>query len=329
MIVDGKEFQVGYEEIAAGEIDFDPDNPRRYEIALELESRGQDPNEARKADGIEKATRFQELVKSVVENGGISIPMVVERVDGTSRLIDGDRRLGAVRYILAHDEILQENPDLKANLGKLPCMVVKGPLTEEERLRLLAHIHIHLAPWRPAAKDYVADKLFKTAGEPKTKTVTRTTKGSIEKAKLVEDYKRLFSFKGAQAVSWSKELANIRQSLIDDEVVTATVEKAREGKITSAVHVRDLRTILKDPDARALYVRAGTTIEDARRVRDLKELSKAIEKPDVPFKDYVEKLLIALRNVKFEELVKYKGDQDVAKMVDECMTLLGNFKAYI
>ena len=76
-------------------------------------------------------------------------------------------------------------------------------------------------------------------------------------------------------------------------------------------------------------MRAGTTIEDARRVRDLKELSKAIEKPDVPFKDYVEKLLIALRNVKFEELVKYKGDQDVAKMVDECMTLLGNFKAYI
>ena len=76
MIVDGKEFEVGYEEIAEGEIDFDPDNPRRYEIALELESRGQDPNEARKADGIEKATRFQELVKSVVENGGISIPMV-------------------------------------------------------------------------------------------------------------------------------------------------------------------------------------------------------------------------------------------------------------
>ena len=264
-----------------------------------------------------------------MENGGISIPMVVERADGTNRLIDGDRRLGAVRYILAHDEILQENPHLKDNLSKLPCMIVKGPLTEEERLRLLAHIHIHLAPWRPAAKDYVAEKLLEAAGEPKAKTVTRTTRGSIEKAKLVEDYKKLFSFKGAQAVSWSKELANIKQSLIDDEVVNATVEKARDGNIKSAVHLRDLRTILKDPDARAVYVRPGATIGEAKRVRDMKELSKAIEKPDVPFKDYVEKLLMALRNVKFEELVKYKGDQDVAKIVDECMMLLGNFKAYL
>ena len=329
MIVDGKEIAVRFEEIPVGEIEFDPNNPRRYEIALELESRGQNPNDAKKANGIEKATRFQELVESVVENGGISIPMVVERADGTNRLIDGDRRLGAVRYILAHDEILQENPHLKDNLSKLPCMIVKGPLTEEERLRLLAHIHIHLAPWRPAAKDYVAEKLLEAAGEPKAKTVTRTTRGSIEKAKLVEDYKKLFSFKGAQAVSWSKELANIKQSLIDDEVVNATVEKARDGNIKSAVHLRDLRTILKDPDARAVYVRPGATIGEAKRVRDMKELSKAIEKPDVPFKDYVEKLLMALRNVKFEELVKYKGDQDVAKIVDECMMLLGNFKAYL
>src|SRR5438552_2346864 len=306
MIVDGKEFEVQYEEIDSEALEFDPDNPRRYEIALELESKGLDASIARKPEGIEMATRFQDLVDSVVENKGISVPLIVEKANGHNRLIDGDRRLGAVTHILNSPEILQENPDLETNLARLPCLVVKGPLSEGERLRLLSHIHIHLTPWRPAAKDWVVDKLVRAAGEPKARTVTRATQGSIKKGGLVEEYKKLFAFKGPQAVSWAKELANIRQSLMDNEVVSATVAKAREGKINSAVHLRELRTILRDPDSRAAFLRPETTIDEARRVRDMRELAKAIEKPDVPFKDYVEKLLVALRNVKFEELVKYK-----------------------
>jgi len=329
MIVDGKEFDVRYEELSPDVLVYDPDNPRRYEIALDLESKGMDPSEARKPEGIEMATRFDELVESIVENKGISIPLIVEKVDGQNRLIDGDRRLGAVTHILNDQQILQENPDLRENLTRLPCLIVKGPLGDEGRLRLLSHIHIHLTPWRPAAKDYVVEKLVQTAGETKAKAVTRTTKGSIEKGRLVEEYKKLFGFKGPQAVSWAKELANIRQTLVDEAVVKATVAKAKEGKITSAVHLRQLRTILKDPDSREAYLRSETTLDEARRVSDMRELSKAIERPDVPFRDYVEKLLVALRNVKFEELVKYKGDHEVAKVIDECMFLLANFKTYL
>lgn len=329
MIIDGKEFDVHFEDIPVNNIDYDADNPRRYEIALELESKGVDPEGSRKPEGIELATRFHELVNSIIDNKGLSMPLVVERTDKKNKLIDGDRRLGAVRYILRNKEILDANPDLGYNLGKLSCVVVKGPLTEAERLRLLSHIHVHIAEWRPAAKEFVTEKLTKLVSEDKAKALTRATKGSIEKGRLTEEYKKLFSFKGPQAVSWAKELGSIRQSLIDEEVINATVDKAKDGKVTSAVHLRELRKILKDPDARSEYLKPEKTIEDARRVMDMKEFSKAINRPDLPFKDYVGKLQLALKNVKFDELVKYKGDMDVTKMVDECIVLLTSFKSYI
>ena len=329
MIIDGKDIEVRYEELPTDSLEFDPDNPRRFEIALDLQSKGMDPAEASKPEGIEMATRFDELVESIVENQGISIPLVVERRAGRNILIDGDRRLGAVKYVLRDDEIVRENPQLKDNLARVPCLIVKGPLSKEERLRLLAHIHVHITPWRPAAKEWVTEQLVQIEGEPRARALTRATKGSLEKGRLVDQYKKLFAFKGPQAVSWAKELANIRQNLIDDEIVVATVQKAKEGKISSAVHLRDLRNILRDPDARSAYLTSETTIEEARRVKDMKELSRAIEKPDVPFRDYVEKLLVALRNVKFEELVRYKGDREVAKMMDELGQLVVSFKSYL
>lgn len=329
MIIDGKQLKVYYEEIPVSKIEYDPENPRRYEIGLELQTKGLPAGDARRPEGIEMATRFHELVESIVENRGISMPLVVERNDSKNILIDGDRRLGAVKYILRNKEILDGNEELKNNLAELPCIVVEGPLTETERLRILSHIHVHLTDWRPAAKDYVIEKLIKTVGEEKARTLTRATVGSIEKGRLVEEYKKRFSFKGAQAVSWAKEFASIKQSLVDGEVVNATVDKAKDGKITSAVHLRELRKILKNPDARAEYLKPESTIEDAKRVKDIKEFSKAIDRPDVPFKDYVEKLLLALRNIKFEELLKYKGDQEVVMSVEECITLLNKFKVYI
>jgi hypothetical protein len=331
MRIDGKEFKVHYTKLPVDKIKYDPDNPRRYEITLELETQGV-PNaekEARKPEGIERATRFTELVNSIITNKGISMPLVVEKRGKVYKLIDGDRRLGAVRYILKNKEILEENIGLKEGLSELPCIVVEGPLTEEERLTLLSHIHVHLVEWRPAAKDYVAERLPKVASEEKAKAVMRITKGSIEKAKAIEDYKKMFSFKGPQAVSWARELASIKQSLVDEEVVEATVDKAKDGKISSAVQLRDLRKILKDPDARKEYLKPESTIEDAKRVYEMKQLSKAIERPDVPFKDYLSKLYTGLRNITFEEIIKYKNDAEIKKLVDECMNLLSQFKSYL
>ncbi len=329
VVINGKSLSVSSQEVPPELLEYDRDNPRRYEIALDLERKGEDPKLAERAEGIERATRFRELRESIVENEGISLPLVVEAANGKFRLIDGDRRLGAVRHILRDENLLAERPELEQKLAKLPCLVVEGPLDEEERLTFLSHIHVHLAAWRPAAKRMVTKKLSAKLGEERAQSTTRTTSGSMSKGTLIDKYEGLFAFKGAQAVSWARELANLRQTLIDDVIVDATLQKAKNGKITSAVELRQLRDVLGDPEGREAYVRPDTTLQDAKHVLDLKLLTHLVGGPDLGFKDLLMRLVVGLRGIRFDELLRYKGDSEVKELVDECTALLARFGEYL
>lgn len=331
MIIGGKKFETSLEEIAIENLQPDLDQPRRYELQKQLESEGLDPNTAKTAKGIEMARRFEELTRSIIENEGISMPLVVERMDGRYKVIEGDRRLGAVRNILGNDKILSEKPILKERLSKLPCLVVKGPLKEGDRLRLLAHIHIHLADWRPVAKQKVIMDLRQTIGDDeRVASIMGVTLGSISKTAAVEEMAKKFSSKGPSAISYARDLLSLRKSLLDEDVVEATAIKVKEGKITSPVQIRDLREILPDPDAREVYLKPTSTVENAKDVLKAKEFRKTLAEPSlVEFDEILERLVLSLRNVKFQDLVKYKGSREVKKTIDEAVDLLNKFKAYV
>ena len=47
------------------------------------------------------------------------------------------------------------------------------------------------------------------------------------------------------------------------------------------------------------------------------------------FRATVEMLILSLKGVKLEHLVKFKGDRDLRKLVDEASALLETFKNYI
>jgi len=327
--IGGKEVNVQMANIPVDKLEPNYDQPRRYELKKELERKGLDTSVIKKPEGIELSTRFDQLVASIIENRGISQPLVVEKVGDKYKIIDGDRRFGAVIHILNDAKALEENPDLKGQLATLPCLVVEGPLTDEERLRLLAHIHVHLVPWRPIAKDKVVLDFRERVGDARTMAIMGFTPSKIKNTLEIQELAKEFSFKGPRAVSWARELRNIKKSLMDDEVKKVSIQKAREGKIISAVDLRKLRKILPDPDARAVYLKPESTIEDAENVLKAKELKRTIAGPSVEFSDLLDRLTAALKSIKFEELVKYKGNKDVRKLVDDCIALLNNFKSYI
>lgn len=71
MIIGGKEINIRVESIPTTNLEPDLDQPRRYALALELDSKGLDPNVVKKPEGIEQSAKFTELVRAIVENEGI------------------------------------------------------------------------------------------------------------------------------------------------------------------------------------------------------------------------------------------------------------------
>jgi len=330
MIVGGKEVEIRAEDIPVDKLQADLSQPRRYQLELELQAKGLDPTSAKKPDGIELATRFDELRTSIIENEGVSMPLVVEKANGTFRVVDGDRRLGAVRNILADQKVMEEHPTLKERLSKLPCIVVEGPLTKAQRLALLSHIHVHLAPWGPVAKEKVVIELREAINEQRISSVMGTKPSSIKRQREIYEMAQSFmDTKGDRAISYARELMNIKESLRTPEVKKVTIEKIKKSIIDDAVDIRNLRKILPDPDAREVYLKPDTKIENAMNVIKAKELQKALNGPSMDFKDIVDRLIATLKTAKFEDIVKYKGNRELRKIVDEAIALLSTFKSYI
>ncbi len=330
MIVNGRELKVTLEEIPVSKIEPDLEQPRRYEIQLDLQSKGMSTDAMRNPEGIQFATRFEELVSSIIENQGISMPLVVEKLNGKYKIIDGDRRLGAVKRILEDEEILKRNPSLKEKLANLPCLIVYDQLGKLQKLRLLSHIHIHLAEWRPIAKQKVALELADAVGEDKTAAVMALRTTNIAKAKEEQELAKRFTFKGPKSVSYARELNSIKKNLVNDEVIDITIRKVKEGRITDSVDLRKLRKILADPEAKRVYLNPESTIEEAETVLKSKEFKKSLEKQTaVGFDELLDRLVTTLKTVTFEELTEYKGSKDVHKKVEDAISVLTKFKEYI
>lgn len=330
MIIGDKEINVYLDEILVDNLEPNLDQPRRRELRRELEKKGLDESKATQPDGIELSSRFEELVKAIVENRGISMPLVVEKTDGKFRVIDGDRRLGAVRYILGNENLLGYNPGLKERLSKLPCLVIKDVLSDEERARLLAHIHVHIEQWRPITKGDVIEEIIREVGEPeKAAAIMGVTKYKITKEMEIKEMEKRFPFKGAAATSYARELMSISKSLLGKDAIDATVTKVKEGIIRSPLEIRRLRKILADPDARDVYIEKGATLQDAEEKIRHKEFIESLQKPNIEFEALLDRLVTSLKSITFDELVKYKGNKDVKKILEDAIAVLKNFEGYV
>lgn len=330
MIIGDREISIYLDDIPVDSLEPNLDQPRRHELERELQSEGLDPNKARQPEGIQLSRRFEELVRSIVENKGISMPLVVEKINGKFRVIDGDRRLGAVRAALDNETILEANPELKQRLSKLPCLVIEDKLSEEERARLLAHIHVHLAQWRPIAKGEVTQEIIDIIGDPeKAAAIMGVTKGAITKAMAIREMEKKFPFKGAAATSYARELMNISKFLLDKDVVDATVSKVKAGIIRSPLEIRRLRPILADSDARDIYLKKGATLQDAEEKIKQKEFFESLQKPNIELEDLLDRLVTSLKNITFDEIVKYKGNKDIKRTLEDAITVLRNFEGYV
>jgi len=320
----GKKFEMSMEEIPIKKLVPDFKQPRRYEIA-----KREDKEIADKPEDIEKSTRFIQLVRSVLENKGISVPLIVEKTpeDGY-KLIEGDRRLGAANYILNSKEILENFTEAKNFLSKIPCMVIKGPLKDEERLTILAHLHVQHVSWKPTGKNKVIEDLLNVIDDDEiVSNIMGVTKGNISKLRRIEELaKEIFSSKKTASISYATEFSNIKRSLIDDEVKEATKSKIENEIITSPVQLRELRDILESTEARKEYLKPETTIEGALKVA---EAEKIFRESSVGLDNLLQQFLLRLKAVSLDELMKYKDNEEIKKKVEDTRELREKFEKYL
>lgn len=102
-------------------LDFDPNNPRLIEDSIAR------PTDAQIIKTLAESSDLSELVESIATNGYIDIePLVVQRVKNRFRVLEGNRRLAAIRMLL--------DPELAKGTGITPPAItalVKRSLKRE------------------------------------------------------------------------------------------------------------------------------------------------------------------------------------------------------
>jgi len=134
--------------VSPKKLEFDPDNPR---FAGQFEGKTQEQIQT----GIFGAPHFAgELVDSFIENGFIDYePLIVKEIGNKFLVIEGNRRLAAVKHIL-DDPAVEE--DKKADLLNIPVLVFSKQAIDEEKTATRVYLGIrHLLgfrEWPPLAK---------------------------------------------------------------------------------------------------------------------------------------------------------------------------------
>ena len=120
-------------------LDFDPENPRLIEQGLK------EPSDAQIIRALADAADLSEIVESIAANGYIDIePLIVQRVKSRFRVLEGNRRLAAIRILL--------NPDLAKNTG------ISVPTITKAVRETMAAVTVYAVSNPEQARDFIGFK---------------------------------------------------------------------------------------------------------------------------------------------------------------------------
>ncbi len=141
-------------------LDFDPTNPR---FGATLGSKTQDEIQQILSEAPYYAL---ELIDSLLKNGYIDYePLVVRRADSRYTVIEGNRRLAAIKEILAHPEKYTGKTD---DLTKVPSLIFPDKPDQQQsgemRIYLGVRHLIGFRDWPPISKAAFLDRLSNEAG---------------------------------------------------------------------------------------------------------------------------------------------------------------------
>jgi hypothetical protein len=300
-----------HEFIPIDEIELDTRNPR---IAKFLEMYSGEPTAeqlfiALGAGGDEKETEsgptFSKLKQSIITNGGIIQPVIVNRLRESRNIcIDGNTRLALYRSF--------REEKVEGDWKTIPAMVYTD-LDEEDidAIRLQAHL-VGPRQWDPYSKAKYLSYLRKKQHFPFDRLVDfcggskKAVKESIDAYADIERYYRPIlesdSEFDVRRFSGFVELQKpaVKLAIAEaDFTLTDFAHWIKDRKIDALAEVRWLPSILKDPRATAVFLKDGAAA--ASKIFD-RPLDKALKEASVG--QLARALAEALRIIGWHEVVR-------------------------
>jgi ParB family chromosome partitioning protein len=123
----------------------------------------------------------------------------------------------------------------------------------------------------------------------------------------------------AVAITWARELMGVSKNLLTPSVIEAAVKKVNQRRITNSKDLRKLRTILRDPVAKAHFLADEGDLESAAlRIAPVEKKSELVNELDAA--------IDAMKQVPWTALHELKGREDVLKRIEEAEALLKNLR---
>jgi ParB family chromosome partitioning protein len=256
----------------------------------------------------------EELQRQIEANEGLFEPLLVEPhpdQEGKLRIIDGERRWTNSRMLV------QRGRD---QYRQVPVEVVDRTLTEEERLRVWIYIHRQRKEWDAREKEMVAHRLVELAGRASTANILGVTMRELDK--LVEIFELSQRFTKLRdpnsAITWARELTGVSKKLLTPSVIDAVVGKVNQQRITNSKELRKLRTVLRDPVARAHFLTQEGDIDSA-----------ALRMSETPIAGQTKGLVgdlaalsASIKKYAWTDLEVLRGDRQALNQVREAVALL-------
>lgn len=285
--------------------------PIRFEPKLPIDKIQPNPLNPRM---VFREKDINDLCNSIIEMGGIIVPLVVFEVSpGSFVLLDGERRLKAAK---------------KLGMKDVPANIVSGHLSGPENLSTMFNIHMAREPWDPASRAIALRQLkefYEGISRERLAEITGMTKAAIRDAERIlcfpediiercllegkPDYLRpsnLIAMEKAFEVI-EKHSPNFFVDYNKEKVMRVFVEKRDRNVIprnTDFRLVKEMFAYLPTDQARGLIEKVleepGLGISDVYELVEDKISSKRFDL----FQKSCNRFLSTTRNFKFEALDK-------------------------
>jgi ParB family chromosome partitioning protein len=255
----------------------------------------------------------EELQRQIEANEGVFEPLLVEPhpdLPDKFRIIDGDRRWTNSVALVKQG---------KDGYRQVPVEVTDRTLSDEERLRVWIYIHRQRKEWDAKEKEMVAFRLVQLVGRASAANILGITVRELDKLVDVFELSERFTNlrEPGAAITWARELMGVSKNLVTPSVVDAVVAKVADKRITNSKDVRKLRSILRDPVAKAHFLSDEGDIDSAMlRIPPPEKGTKTELVAEL------DAAMDAMRRLPWTTLEELKGNSDVLTRIDETEELL-------
>lgn len=304
-----------YQELSIDIINLDFDNPR---IAKFLELYGKDTITSEAISlalgggtDDKNGTSYSSLKESIKANQGIIHPIIVNRTnDGIYIVIEGNTRLQIYREF--------KESGVPGDWDSIRAIVYQN-LTEQEihAIRLQSHL-VGPREWDPYSKAKYLNFLSNSEKMPMTQIISFCGGKSSEVKKYIDAYndmerfyrKNLNNDSEFDQREFSKfiEFQNrgIKEALVYNKFDRDDYAKwVIEGNIDTATNVRKLPLILKNEEAREVFLKSNIT--EATKILALGEIEPNALR-NMQYYQLASQLATQLKKIEYQEILKLKND---------------------